>query len=348
MSTRAPAGPTRPFRYLKETEQVFEKAGYYPELALNKRLIGEIYSEKGLFEIASAYLGEAEELARSVGSIKYQYLTYFCFSELYKRKGEPERALTYFERFVHLKDSIFNNDKSREIAEIRKEYENEQKRNETLIQQQQIELLEKKHRINLLLQWGLSVLALLILLCSLLLRKQQKLKYEKGRELLRAQQELTSARLENLNQRLEFKNKELTVSALHIIQKNDQLNQLREQLDQLHREADPPFRRQLEQLDQFIGYSFRLDEDWENFRLIFEQTDPSFFEKIKREYPSVSPSEVKLCALLKLGFSSKQIATILGITPESVRTARSRLRKKMKLGREVNLVSFYAGNIAIR
>ena len=56
--------------------------------------------------------------------------------------------------------------------------------------------------------------------------------------------------------------------------------------------------------------------------------------------PNISPSETKLAALLKLNFSSKEISNILGISTESVKTSRSRLRKKLGLTREDNLVDF--------
>ncbi len=114
----------------------------------------------------------------------------------------------------------------------------------------------------------------------------------------------------------------------------DNISSLRESIDQ----ADPS--KELNRLLKRIELSFNVDKEWESFKLIFEQTHQSFFNKLKSRYSDISPSDLKLCALLKLGFSSKQIAEILGLSSASVRTARYRLRKKFDLQRDVNLLDF--------
>ena len=66
-----------------------------------------------------------------------------------------------------------------------------------------------------------------------------------------------------------------------------------------------------------------------------------FFAKILKDYkPDLSNYELKLCALIRLNLNMKEMATILGISAESVKTARYRLRKKLALSREENLIDF--------
>jgi DNA-binding CsgD family transcriptional regulator len=83
-----------------------------------------------------------------------------------------------------------------------------------------------------------------------------------------------------------------------------------------------------------------IDKDWEDFRLQFEQVHQGFFKQLKDQCPELSTSELKLCALIKLNLSMKETPTILGISPESVKTARYRLRKKLQLSHEENLIDF--------
>ena len=57
----------------------------------------------------------------------------------------------------------------------------------------------------------------------------------------------------------------------------------------------------------------------------------SFQEKLKKEYPNLTAYDLRLCIYLKAGLSTKEIATILNITPDSVKKAKHRLRKKLGL-----------------
>ena len=65
-----------------------------------------------------------------------------------------------------------------------------------------------------------------------------------------------------------------------------------------------------------------------------------FFKDLKQAFPEVSNAELKLCALLRLNMNLKESAKILGIAVDSVKTARYRLRKKLGLKTEDNLVDF--------
>jgi DNA-binding CsgD family transcriptional regulator len=83
-----------------------------------------------------------------------------------------------------------------------------------------------------------------------------------------------------------------------------------------------------------------MDKDWDGFRLHFEKVNNGFFEKIQSQYPSLSAKDLKLCALMKLNLETKEIASILDISPESVKVARHRLRKKFDLPTDQSLHAF--------
>jgi len=60
-----------------------------------------------------------------------------------------------------------------------------------------------------------------------------------------------------------------------------------------------------------------------------------------KRFPKLSAAEIKLCVFLKLGMKTKDVASVLYQNPDSVKVARSGLRKK-KLGliKEDNLQTF--------
>ena len=74
--------------------------------------------------------------------------------------------------------------------------------------------------------------------------------------------------------------------------------------------------------------------------LIKKQINTSFYDSLNKKHDNLSRNELKLCALIKLNFSSKEMADILGVSPDSINKARYRLRKKLNLTRDENLVSY--------
>ena len=72
----------------------------------------------------------------------------------------------------------------------------------------------------------------------------------------------------------------------------------------------------------------------------FLKVHEGFYEKLMADYPSLSPNDLRICALLRLNLSSKDIAKILHMSSPSVNVSRSRIRKKMKMPQELNLVTF--------
>ncbi|MEO1652492.1 MAG: helix-turn-helix transcriptional regulator, partial [Bacteroidota bacterium] len=88
-----------------------------------------------------------------------------------------------------------------------------------------------------------------------------------------------------------------------------------------------------------IDYNFSLDKDWQDFQKIYEQVHQDFFDSLQRQFPDLTAGEIRLCALMRLNLNSQDIAAVLGISSDSLRTTRYRLRKKMNLPKGRNLAS---------
>lgn len=87
-----------------------------------------------------------------------------------------------------------------------------------------------------------------------------------------------------------------------------------------------------------------MDGDyWDQFVGHFIQVAPHFFEELKQRFPDLTPNEIKLCAYIRIGMSSKQIAQMLNLSPESVNKNRYRLRKKLGLEKDTVLDEIIAG-----
>ncbi len=86
-----------------------------------------------------------------------------------------------------------------------------------------------------------------------------------------------------------------------------------------------------EKISELSTFKILTDDDWEKFKNLFEQIYKGFFFKLKNEIPGITNSELRLSALIKLNLNSNEIAQMIGISTESVKKTRQRLRQKMEL-----------------
>ncbi|MEN7549092.1 hypothetical protein AAG747_14310 [Rapidithrix thailandica] len=170
---------------------------------------------------------------------------------------------------------------------------------------------------------------------------------EKNEALFKSQKALSEADLnflhlkeKQLHEQVEYKNKQLTTLNLHLIQKNQSLKEMRSKLEELIKSSKRASQTDLKQSLKMIDESFRLDKDWEEFKLYFEQVYTGFYAKLKVNYPELTSQELRHCALIRLNLNIQTAASILGISPESIKVSRSRLRKKLNLPNNQNLNDF--------
>ena len=82
---------------------------------------------------------------------------------------------------------------------------------------------------------------------------------------------------------------------------------------------------------KLLENSLSEDDDWEEFKLKFQQLSPNFLDQLVMRHGDLSKSEIRLLTLIRIGYSQKEIASILSIAPDSVKKARSRVRKRLNL-----------------
>jgi hypothetical protein len=169
--------------------------------------------------------------------------------------------------------------------------------------------------------------------------------FEVQNTLLMLQRDLEHEKLESgkLKSLVQFNAKSLTANTLNMIQKNQVLDDIKSKVEQLRKVSIDEIPSKLNGLMNAVNFALNIDKDWENFRTYFEQVHTGFFEELKVRFPDLNSSDLKLCALIKLNLDSKQMAAILDISPESVKVARSRLRKKIGMEPGENLSALIAG-----
>ncbi len=156
----------------------------------------------------------------------------------------------------------------------------------------------------------------------------------------RQEAEIIRIRNEQLRSEISYKSKELTNTTYNIMKKNELLLEIRDALEKEIRSAAPDQKRSFRRISRLVDRNISHKDDWKVFESNFERAHEEFLFRIKDQYPELTPGDLKLCAYLRMNLSTKKIALLLGISARGVENHRYRLRKKMGLDREVNLVEF--------
>lgn len=155
------------------------------------------------------------------------------------------------------------------------------------------------------------------------------------------QQEISALRNERLRSELDHQNQELAMATMHLVQKNSMISKIKEAFRNIDQLQDPSeIKKSLRQVTSLFGDDERLDDDWEQFALRFDRVHADFLSRLKEQHPQLTPKDLKLCAFLRMNLSSKEIAPLLNISVRGVEISRYRLRKKLDLSADTNLVDF--------
>jgi DNA-binding CsgD family transcriptional regulator/ligand-binding sensor domain-containing protein len=172
-------------------------------------------------------------------------------------------------------------------------------------------------------------------------REQYELeRLEMENKIMKLENEKLESDLTTQRTQVELKNKELASQAININRKNEILNYIKKELDKVNKKVNFDAQFQLNLLNRKIKEDLNLEADWEYFKQYFDEVQGDFIKRLKDQYPELSPSDLKLCAYLRMNLSTKEIAPFLKISPRGVEIHRYRLRKKLGLSRDENLVNF--------
>jgi DNA-binding CsgD family transcriptional regulator/cell division protein FtsL len=139
-----------------------------------------------------------------------------------------------------------------------------------------------------------------------------------------------------LNQEIEFKSRELANHTLNMVHRNNLLREIKENLLGLRKEQEFQKNEKLQSIINYVNHCLNQEKDWMIFKSQFDNLNKAFFDNLQKNYPNLTQQELKLCALIKLNLSVKETSSILGISPESVKVTKYRLKKKLNLKPEQN------------
>jgi DNA-binding CsgD family transcriptional regulator len=145
-----------------------------------------------------------------------------------------------------------------------------------------------------------------------------------------------------LNLTLENRNNELMAYTTMLVKDNEANIRLISSLKDLLPKANIKDKKVIDSFNSVLNdYEIRVNnKSWNEFEFRFKCIYGTFYSKLLEKYPDLTPNEIKLATLLRLNLSSKQISAITGQSPETIKMGRYRLRKKMNIPTNENLIAF--------
>ncbi|MFC5625890.1 tetratricopeptide repeat protein [Algoriphagus winogradskyi] len=313
----------------------------------NLNNLGDVFRKTREASKSLAFSKRAAEMSQRLGVLTLQKSAVVDISKAYAEMEDYESAFKYLEQSRQLSDMVFSEESTRQLAIQEAQYN-------LFTKNQQIKELEQTKNFDAKVKWLLLFLVSLLCVLGWVIFNRQKLKIRSNRELLQRQEEilkvkeqLITTEKENLKL-LELKmeaedkahSKSLTAQTLHVIDKNQMLEDIQAKLKSILEEDSKEQKKRIRNLIKQIDFNFSHDSDWDDFKQTFERVHQDFFKNIQTRSGGLTPAEMKLASLMRLNLNSKEIASSLGISMDSLRISRYRLRKKLNLKKEDSLQQF--------
>jgi ligand-binding sensor domain-containing protein/DNA-binding CsgD family transcriptional regulator len=158
---------------------------------------------------------------------------------------------------------------------------------------------------------------------------------------LQSERQIMQIQNEKLQSEIQNKSQQLSNVAINVVRKNEILEEIRDELKQVKAEMGQQLPNiHYQKLLHSIERNVAGKEDWTLFEQNFDEVHEQFFKRLRQLFPTISPSELRLAACLRMNLSTKEMAPVLGISVRGVEIKRYRLRKKLGLSSDSNLVQF--------
>jgi tetratricopeptide (TPR) repeat protein/DNA-binding CsgD family transcriptional regulator len=279
-------------------------------------------------------------------------------AKVYEKKGNISLALDAQRRSQDLRSRIITSRKDRALENTRVQNEAEQRIKD-------VEHEQEKMRLWSIISVLVLVFSLIVVLFVAYRQKQRRRLVEREKELAEARAVIQAQRLAKTEAALLEKAVALNISERLLALKNALIAELQlkinENTDVFQASQEEITARRTESnasrdgntqsdedvepntdavKEEFYRMKILTNDDWQRFKERFDEVFPSFNSQLKREHKDLTGAEIRLFILLRIGFSSAEIASCLGISPDSVYKSRYRLRKKLGLPDDVDLTAF--------
>ena len=336
-------------RYLDSSLIIVMKGKDLFMQSVTKNNLAAFYVKTGEYDKALKILEECIAINKQHGWFEQLSFNYANKSEVLSKKGDYRSAYGYLQNYYSIDDSLKGDAVKIKIGKLNAKYESQSK--EIELEKQQIKLLTAEHSLEIR-EWAVA-LSLLIILFGLWLWWSQKKKAKQ--EQLQSKKDLAELTriLIDKNSLLAALEEKVSTAAFAAIAA---ANLLAEETTAATEKPDEAVvieeEKVIENDEQEKSgeandfekniYSQRIltPADWSAFKIYFEKAFPGYLLRLRNAHPSITEAEERMFLFIKLKLTNKEAAAILGISADSVKKTRTRLRKRLVMDEKTDLDEF--------
>jgi len=306
------------YSLLMQDYTISKKFGYYNNAANSLQWAARTNLARSNISTALFEVNEAMDLLKIWPDSNYLKNTYYTKALILRQMGEYDSAFHYNDLYSALNHSLEKEIATNSLDISRAKLDNE-------INRYNIQNLKNQKQAGLLLRNLIIVFILVISMFILLILNSKRLKekLQKGiveREKLLMEQEIRSAK------------EQLSMFTNNMIEKANLIKKL--EMEVKHTEDN--YERQ-SIISVLSNQTILTDEDWNNFKSYFVKIHPGFLMKLREDFPGITLAERRMAALIRLRLTTKQMASMLGISIDSVHKTKQRLKQRLQVPSDTSL-----------
>lgn len=284
--------------YERLSENNHEKCMAYRELAIAEEQLGK-YTE------ALCSINEAIRIAEITQDLNALYFSYGVKSKVEKAMGDYESALLDVYNLMRIDDSLCQLRNANKIVQYERELE--YKKAEENFRYESFKA-QQKHKTTTIVSTITTVFIVVVAAFLVVLsRKRRKM----------------------LELELNAQHREMTSKALNQMHVNEVLGDVVDKLSKIQDSSNgegASLSATIHDLKEMVDDGSKKDFDY-----YFVQVHPDFYKHLSADFPDLTPNDLRLCAFVIAKLNIKEIADLNNMSADSVKNARSRLRKKLGL-----------------
>ena len=170
---------------------------------------------------------------------------------------------------------------------------------------------------------------------------KRKEEAQREAERIAEQQRLQQLKSEMLEVELKNKSNELTLQTTALVKRNEAIQSFLKELDEQKSTLGDRYPNKLyNRLRKLMEDGLNDQADWLQFESYFNNAHHNFMERLRQRYADITMGDLRLCCLLRMNLSTKEIASLLNVSVRAIEIRRYRLRKRLMLESDTNLVDF--------
>lgn len=287
--------------------------------------LGSIYEKQGKLQDALDVLTKGLSLAKKIGAKVDIRDAYSHLADVSAEMKNYSAAYEFYKDYTINLDSINSNESAKKIAVLEINYAFQKKQDSVRVEQEKNDIINRdESNLKSIITDSAVVISVLTILMAFLLINRQQLKHKKDKIIFEKDKKQMESELTNAKIMLDEYIQTMA-------EKNKLLEEFKTDMEGLKSLYD---KERIAKLEYLNKANILTDEDWNKFKQLFEQVHKDFLKRVKEKLPDLTQAEIRLVCLTKLSVGTKQMAGILGVSFDTIKKSRHRLRKKLGLSEE--------------